>query len=142
MAIDPDLNKYDSRHAVTSHPNMTKSEWSRLYWDAWKIYYTENHVETILRRARASRIDIFRLMLIVLWFLTSLAVEKVHPLQGGILRLKNRLDRRPGLSAEPAWRFYPPTARPWNSSASTRVLPGMCGGSTASVGVSPVTRTV
>lgn len=107
VAIDPDLNKYDLEHAVTSHPNMTKSEWSRLYWDAWKIYYTANHVETILRRARASRVDIFRLMLIILWFSSSLAVEKVHPLQGGILRLKNRLDRRPGLSVEPAWRFYP-----------------------------------
>jgi len=31
----------------------------------------------------------------------------VHPLQAGLLRLKYRKDRRPGLPIEPAWRFYP-----------------------------------
>jgi hypothetical protein len=37
-------------------------------------------------------------------------VEKVHPLQGGILRLKNRFERRTELPVEPAWRFYPALA--------------------------------
>jgi len=31
----------------------------------------------------------------------------VHPLQGGILRLKNRHERRPELPIEPVWQFYP-----------------------------------
>jgi hypothetical protein len=31
----------------------------------------------------------------------------VHPLQGGIFRLKYRRDRRPGLRLEPVWAFYP-----------------------------------
>ena len=44
----------------------------------------------------------------VLWFFSSVhAVEKLHPLQCGVLRLKYRNDRRPGLPIEPAWRFYP-----------------------------------
>ena len=34
-------------------------------------------------------------------------IENVHPLQSGILRLKYRTDRRPGLPIEPAWSFYP-----------------------------------
>ncbi len=107
VAMDPDLNKYDLEHAVTGHAKMSKAEWERIYWDAWNIYYTPAHMETILRRARASGIDIYRLMVIVLWFASSLSVEKVHPLQGGILRLKNRRERRSGLPVEPVWRFYP-----------------------------------
>jgi hypothetical protein len=34
-------------------------------------------------------------------------VENVHPLQGGIFRLKFRLDRRPTFAVEPMWTFYP-----------------------------------
>jgi radical SAM superfamily enzyme YgiQ (UPF0313 family) len=107
VAMDPDLNKYDLEHAVTGHAKMSQTEWERIYWDAWNIYYTPAHMETILRRARASGIDIYRLMVMVLWFASSLSVEKVHPLQGGILRLKNRRERRAGLPIEAVWRFYP-----------------------------------
>jgi hypothetical protein len=42
-----------------------------------------------------------------LWFYFSHAVERVHPLQGGKLRLKYRRDRRPGLPLESPWVFYP-----------------------------------
>jgi hypothetical protein len=42
-----------------------------------------------------------------LWFAQSLTIEKVHPLQGGFVRLKNRHERRPALPIEPAWKFYP-----------------------------------
>ncbi|HTQ15168.1 MAG TPA: radical SAM protein [Rhizomicrobium sp.] len=107
IAMDPDLNKYDLEHAVTGHGRMSKAEWEKIYWDAWQIYYTPEHIATIFRRARASGIDIFRLMAIVLWFACSLAVEKVHPLQGGILRLKNRKDRRGALPPESPLAFYP-----------------------------------
>jgi hypothetical protein len=37
----------------------------------------------------------------------SIHIEKVHPLEGGVIRLKFRRDRRPGLPIEPAWTFYP-----------------------------------
>jgi hypothetical protein len=43
----------------------------------------------------------------ILWFAQSLTIEKVHPLQGGFMRLKNRHERRPELPIEPAWKFYP-----------------------------------
>src|SRR5215471_13244298 len=121
VAMDPDLNKYDLEHAVTAHPKMSKEEWEQLYWDAWRIYYTEEHIETILKRARVSGIRIYRLMVILLWFAFSLAIEKVHPLQGGFVRKKHRLDRRSSLPLEPAWKFYP---RYWWEvvSKSTRIL--------------------
>jgi len=105
--LDPDLNKYDLEHALTPHPNMNKAEWENLYRNAWAIYYTPEHIETILRRAQAYDINILRLAQIILWFASSLGVEKVHPLQGGILRLKNRHERRPELPIEPVWQFYP-----------------------------------
>src|SRR5262249_21468580 len=42
-----------------------------------------------------------------LWFAQSLTIEKVHPLQGGFVRLKHRHERRPELPIEPVWTFYP-----------------------------------
>ena len=107
VPMDEDLNKYDLEHACTGHAKMSKSEWEKLYADAWEIYYTPEHIETILRRARVGGVNIFRLSQIILWFSSSIAVEKVHPLQGGIFRLKNRMERRSTFSLEPIWRFYP-----------------------------------
>jgi radical SAM superfamily enzyme YgiQ (UPF0313 family) len=107
VPLDPDLNKYDLEHALTPHPNMSKAEWEKLYRDAWAIYYTPSHIETILRRAQAYQINIWRLTQIILWFAQSLTIEKVHPLQGGFVRLKNRHERRPELPIEPVWKFYP-----------------------------------
>ena len=107
VPLDPDLNKYDLEHALTPHANMSKGEWEKLYRDAWAIYYTPAHIETILRRAQAYGINIWRLAQIILWFAQSLTIEKVHPLQGGFVRLKSRRERRPELPIEPMWRFYP-----------------------------------
>src|SRR5438132_6946485 len=78
VPLDPDLNKYDLEHALTPHPNMSKAEWEKLYRDAWTIYYTPSHIETILRRAQAYGINIWRLAQIILWFAQSLTIEKVH----------------------------------------------------------------
>jgi len=110
LPLDPDLNKYDLEHALVPHGNMSKAEWEKLYRDAWDIYYTPEHIETILRRAQACGINIWRLAQIILWFAASLTVERVHPLQGGFFRLKNRHERRPELPIEPIWKFYPQLA--------------------------------
>ena len=108
--LDPDLNKYDLEHALTPHAHMSKAEWEKLYRDAWSIYYTPQHIETILRRAQAYGINILRLAQIILWFAQSLTIERVHPLQGGFVRLKARDERRPELPREPVWKFYPACA--------------------------------
>jgi radical SAM superfamily enzyme YgiQ (UPF0313 family) len=107
VAMDGDLNKYDLEHALTAHPKMTKAEWENLYREAWRIYYTDAHIATILRRAKVSGVNIFRLAQIILWFSQSLAIERVHPLQGGFFRKKARRERRSSVPIEPAWRFYP-----------------------------------
>jgi radical SAM superfamily enzyme YgiQ (UPF0313 family) len=107
VPMHPDLNLYESEHVVTGHAKMTQAEWERAYADAWKTYYTPDHIETILRRARASGADIYRLMLMMMCFATAVSVERVHPLQAGILRLKTPAERRPGLPVERRLTFYP-----------------------------------
>ena len=118
--MDPDLNKYDLEHAVTAHPRMTQAEWERIYHDAWSLFYTPEHMATILKRAAATGVKTWSILKLLVWFSTSVAIEKVHPLQGGLLRLKHRLDRRPGLRIEPVWSFYPKLA--WETVSKTAKL--------------------
>jgi radical SAM superfamily enzyme YgiQ (UPF0313 family) len=107
VAMDPDLNSYDVEHVCTGHATMTRREWEEIYREAWTLYYTPGHMETILRRAAASRVPIGSLVKLLVNFSTTVRIEGVHPLQGGLLRLKHPSERRPGLSEESAWLFWP-----------------------------------
>ena len=107
VAMDADMNRYDVEHVVTAHPKMTRAEWERAYLTAWKLYYSHEHIERLLRRAAACGIGVSRLATMIFGFSCAVEIEGIHPLQSGILRLKYRTDRRPGLPIEPAWRFYP-----------------------------------
>jgi radical SAM superfamily enzyme YgiQ (UPF0313 family) len=104
--MHPDLNCYDGEHAATVHPKMTREEWEEIYHSAWTTFYTREHMETIIRRAAATNCSRSRLVGLLFLSCTSVPLEKVHPLQGGVLRRKRRLDRRPGLPIEPIWSFY------------------------------------
>jgi len=105
--MDPDMNRYDGEHAVSNHAKMSKEVWEQVYQDAWKTFYTPEHMETLLRRGVASNCRMSRLTAFLYMFSSSVPIEKVHPLQGGLLRRKYRLDRRPGMPIEPIWSFYP-----------------------------------
>jgi hypothetical protein len=105
--MDSDMNKYDSEHAVADHPNMSRQAWEDIYHEAWQIYYTPEHMETILRRAAATGAPMSRLAGYLLMFASMVPLENTHPLQGGVFRLKYRRDRRPGFPIEPIWSFYP-----------------------------------
>ena len=105
--LDPDLNKYDLNHICTTHPKMSREEWDRAYKMAWQRYYTLDHVETVLRRVVAARAGAGNAVFLITWFMGSINIEHIHPLEGGFLRLKFRRDRRPGLPIEPIWSFYP-----------------------------------
>jgi len=104
--MDPDMNKYDVEHVVTGHAKMTEAEWTEAYRTAWGIYYTDEHFETIIRRAYASGINLRSLMPVLFWFSSAVPVEGVHPLQWGIFRIKYRHDRRAGLPLESPFVFY------------------------------------
>ena len=107
VAMDPDLNKYDIEHACTHHPKMSPAEWQQAYRDAWSLYYSPQHQETLLRRGMAMGAPMFNLAKYLLTFSTTDRLEGVHPLQGGILRLKHPSERRPGLPRESAIVFWP-----------------------------------
>jgi radical SAM superfamily enzyme YgiQ (UPF0313 family) len=105
--LDPDLNRYDLEHVTTKHPTMTEAEWSKLYRDTWKLFYTPSHMKTVIRRARATGISTANVMVLLLWFHFCIVYEKIDPLQGGYLRRKHRRDRRPTLPRESPLVFYP-----------------------------------
>jgi len=110
VAMDADMNRYELEHVVTDHPLMSRAEWQQVYRDAWTQFYTPDHMQTILRRAHASGIDVSRLMPVLLWFSAAVAVENVHPLQAGLIRRKYRDDRRPGFPRESLVGFHSRTA--------------------------------
>ncbi len=104
--MDPDLNKYELEHVVTGHAKMTKQEWQDAYRSAWDIFYTDEHLETIMRRAAASGINVRSLMPVLMWFSSAVKIEELHPLQWGIFRIKHRKDRRPSFPLESPLAFY------------------------------------
>ena len=104
--MEPDLNKYDLCHITCNHPRMSKEEWTYAYSEAWKRYYSWEHCEQIMRRAAALR-AFGNNLIAMTWFKGCIEIENVHPVEGGVLRLKSRLDRRSGLPIEPVWLFYP-----------------------------------
>jgi radical SAM superfamily enzyme YgiQ (UPF0313 family) len=107
VPMDPDMNKYDLEHACTGHPNMSIAVYEQVYHDAWARFYTDEHVETILRRAFASGIATNKIGGILTWISGSNAIERVHPLQFGFFRRKIRTQRRSGMPIESALVFYP-----------------------------------
>jgi hypothetical protein len=104
--MDPDMNKYELEHVVTGHAKMTRDEWQGAYRSAWDIFYTDEHLKTVLRRAYVTGINIRSLMPVLLWFSSAVKIEDLHPLQWGIFRIKHRHDRRAGLPIEGIIPFY------------------------------------
>ncbi|MGA2129070.1 MAG: radical SAM protein [Xanthobacteraceae bacterium] len=107
VAMDADLNAYDVEHVCTAHPRMSRHEWEEIYRQAWSLYYTPAHMTTLLRRAAATGVPMGSLIKVLVAFATTVRLENVHPLQGGVLRLKRRSERRPGLRPENPWIFWP-----------------------------------
>ena len=107
VAMDPDMNKYDLEQVCTGHARMSREEWERAYRLAWETYYTAEHMETVMRRAAATRISPGKMMFLLLWFYGCVRLEHIHPLEGGYLRRKVRTDRRPGFPVENPLLFYP-----------------------------------
>jgi radical SAM superfamily enzyme YgiQ (UPF0313 family) len=105
--MDSDLNKYDLNHAVAEHPNMSREEWQRVYHLAWETYYSDEHIETVLRRAIATGISPGKALFLIFWFKGCIGLEKIHPLEGGFLRMKHRKTRRSGRALESPLVFYP-----------------------------------
>jgi hypothetical protein len=105
--MDGDLNKYDLHHRVIRHAKMSDAEFDQTYRDAWRAYYTPEHIETVARRHGAIKgrnpaepaqfMTMFKIMF---------EAEGIHPLEGGVVRMKYRRDRRYGVKIEPWGVFH------------------------------------
>jgi hypothetical protein len=107
VAMDPDLNKYDLEHITTGHPGMSVATWQAVYQDAWRRYYTDDHVATILRRGAVDGLNLSKLTYMLTVFAGSMRIEGVHPLQFGFGRRKRRRERRHEMPLENPLVFYP-----------------------------------
>jgi radical SAM superfamily enzyme YgiQ (UPF0313 family) len=105
--MDPDLNKYDLETVTVKHPRMSPEEWQRTYQDMWTWYYTDEHVERMMRRNVAYGIKPVRIVRSVLQVYGAPHFEGVHPQQCGYFRRKDRRERRPELRRVPALLFHP-----------------------------------
>src|SRR5208282_2457117 len=90
----------------TRHPTMADESLLAIYRKAWDIYYSLEHVERVIRRSKTWGYDPRNMMLKLLSYCAIPRIEKVHPLEGGILRRKYRCDRRPGMPLEDPFAFY------------------------------------
>jgi radical SAM superfamily enzyme YgiQ (UPF0313 family) len=121
--MDTDLNRYDVEHVCTGHARMSREQWEAIYRESWSLYYTPKHMETLLRRAVATGVSVNSLIKVLVNFATAVWLENVHPLQGGILRLKHPSERRPGLPRERAFIFWPRFV--WQTLSKHVVIMGM-----------------
>jgi len=104
--MDADLNRYDLEHVVTDHPTLTRAELQAAYEEAWGLYYTREHIETLLKRAAVTKVPMMSLAKVLVQFTTMMQLEKVHPLQSGVIRMKHPSERRPGFPQEGGLAFY------------------------------------
>jgi radical SAM superfamily enzyme YgiQ (UPF0313 family) len=105
-ALDPDMNNYDTQHVTMDHPRMTRAQWAAIYQEAWDLYYSPAHVATVLRRARRWGYDPRHMMGKLFAFHAPAVWERIHPLEGGLIRIKRRRERRPGFPIEPRPVFW------------------------------------
>jgi hypothetical protein len=126
VAMDPDLNKYDLNNICTGHDTMSPKDWERAYRMACDTYFSPEHCETLLRRARADGLPLGKIVGTMTWFYGSVLFEGVHPLESGFFRMKFRRDRRPGFPVEPMLTFYPKYVYElvWKTLALVRLFKG------------------
>jgi len=107
VPLHPDLNDYDTAHVCTAHSTMSETQWASIYQEAWSLYYSREHMVTLLRRAVASGLPVGSLLKLLVLFATSVRLENVHPLESGFIRLRHPSERRPGLPRESGLTFWP-----------------------------------
>jgi radical SAM superfamily enzyme YgiQ (UPF0313 family) len=107
VTMDVDLNTYDVEHVCTAHARMSRKEWQDIYQEAWGLYYSAEHMQTLLRRAAATGVSMKSLVKLLVIFSSTVRLESVHPLQSGIVRMRHPTERRPGQAAENIFVFWP-----------------------------------
>jgi hypothetical protein len=96
--MEADYNRFDCFHQTTSHPHMKDGAWSRAYAEAWRRFYSLENMKAILSRTLPERYwDVF---FNLFWYKNSVVNEGTHPMLTGLVRLKDRVSRRPSFPRE------------------------------------------
>ncbi len=95
---------------------MSREEWQEAYRLAWRTYYTEDHIKTVIRRAVAGGPRPDTVAYLLTWFWASFHFYNIYPLETGMIRRRYRRDRRPGLPLENPLLFY---TRHWGGQVVT-----------------------
>jgi radical SAM superfamily enzyme YgiQ (UPF0313 family) len=104
--LERDMNRYDVVHVTTPHQVMSEAELLGIYRRSWDLYYSPEHVETVLRRAKSWGYEPHNMMWKLMSFHVMPVLENVHPLEGGTFRRKYRHDRRYGMHLQNPLVFY------------------------------------
>lgn len=102
-SMDADLNRYDSFHATTDHPRMSREEWTQAYHNAWTSFYSLENMTRVLQRVSAE--NYWAVFANFIWYKNATMVEQGHPMIHGFVRLKGRDQRRPDLPRESWWAY-------------------------------------
>jgi uncharacterized radical SAM superfamily protein len=116
--MDPDMNRYDLNHRVTHHPLMSDEDWESAYRDAHASFYGFDHMKTVIRRMYAMGSNRKRATVsLQTAYREMVRLEGVASLEGGLLRMKDRKERRPGRPIENPLAFY--ARYGWHLTSST-----------------------
>jgi hypothetical protein len=96
--MDPDLNRYDTFHETMRHANFAPGEWYDTYRKAWLSFYSFEYMRHILTNADPE--NYWNILRNFIWYKNSVQIEGGHPMIHGLVRKKDRTDRRPGFSVE------------------------------------------
>ena len=75
-----------------------------------------------MRRAAATGNSAGKVLFVLNWFIGSIRIERIHPLECGFVRLKFRRDRRSGMPIEPALTLLSALSRRACSSSRSKWL--------------------
>ena len=139
--MDADLNKYDLEHAVTDHPTMSAGgAGGDLSGGVVALLHAASTSRRCCGARSATNIPLMSFVKVLVQFTTMMQVEKVHPLQSGLFRLKHIASAGPDCRREPCVAFYPRFALDrWSPTTSSWCRPS--GGCSASSAGSSATRT-
>lgn len=104
VPMDPDLNWYDSFHAVCDHPNLSRTALRQLMFDGFREFYRSSQMAAALKRLPEKMF--WNMMRIFFWYRNSSLGEKVHPMNCGFWSVRNRRERRPGLAKKSFVSFW------------------------------------
>ena len=107
VPLDPDLNRYDLNHVTTDHPVMTRDQWRDAFQDAWRRFYSVEHIKTLMRRGRTNGLSPGHILGSCLTVYFYAVIQGLQPLEGGLFRRRARRERRPGWPVESPLVFYP-----------------------------------